>query len=1079
MSRTSRGVTPNNTTAVASESTLPPSHYSTAAKDDDDKSSMGEEKESGAEELEEIIHEDLEPLEHNPLIDAASLPDQSLVTIRCFPDKTKLQTICVQRADKGTTSLTLGWGLGLPSELFKLVVLESHLATTVRETSTAVVCYGDRIALQSMSEQRFIGVRPCNSDNAAETNPAAFFSVGCFRSIASQTEQWMVLRAKGVVRVGRSAVDHYATTPARGPTAPVQAGDAIVLRNCQTGGILASADDDGWTVLMDSYDSNRVRHGVAADPTLLGRLQRHDRLLPMAMETLYFAPAASPPMPMWANNRIFLTGSYLLYPNRHDNESARQLETWTDATSEHPHVDLSQHARTELQQPLLQERFLVDELLGSFLGLEGQLIRVRPTRKMSEISFYLVEQSDELSLDKIMCRMVQQMLPLSTAYARVRHFVGSHLAAYEYGRVMHRFCETMDGLLREYASFVGSLETAYRQHGDHLTLSVLQVQIQPSLHILVVLGRAVEAVRCHTGGALLNSLRNLKLRTYQGNELACSILQRLLEAAAVPYLKMLDKWLERGVLVDPHGEFMIQCSEEGSWETRYEIASDHVLDGFFSTSLTVERVLATGRYWNAVHKTCSKRGTLTDTGDEGKSEPTTECNLQYSESTAVVASCVQTNYQKASQALVGLLSDEFDLVGSLRIVKRYFLLDHGDFFLHFLDAAEMELRKNLSNISRGRLQHWLDTSIQLTEHHLEESYQFPTRASRKQRNEQQKLSPTGIRCRFAPESLADHLDKLHAASGGIDTKEPWTPLRHTYGGLARGGELTGLDAFMVDFTSIPFPVSLILSQRALACYQLLFRHLFCAKHVERRLVGIWRDHQGMKELQSLRGSLGPTFLLRQRMLHFLQNLIYYMMLEVVEPQWSEMEAAITSCCIERTERTIDDILQVHMQFLQKALEACLLTNRDLVRALTKLLKTCLLFSDQMSLFMKATKIEDDRHNVAAEKQKVVQKNLNKRRDSKRYSMDRKALHKSMQSSQLERKQRIQRQTARVEREIMGESYPRMISRFDEVFSDNLREFMAQLTHSDDLYRAEKINLCNRLDYNGYVTRAMGLRTTSR
>ena len=208
--------------------------------------------------------------------------------------------------------------------------------------------------------------------------------------------------------------------------------------------------------------------------------------------------------------------------------------------------------------------------------------------------------------------------------------------------------------------------------------------------------------------------------------------------------------------------------------------------------------------------------------------------------------------------------------------------------------------------------------------------------------------------------MTEHLDKLHAASGGIDTHEPWTPLRHPYGGSS-DDELTGLDAFMVNLPSIPFPVSFVLSQRALACYQLLFRHLFFAKHVERRLVGIWQDHQGMKELQSLRGSMGPTFLLRQRMLHFAQNLIYYMMLEVIEPHWTEMAAIVATS--ERKQRTVDDILQVHMQFQQRILEACLLTNRDLIRALTKLMKTCLLFSDQMNLFMKATKIEDDKHNI--------------------------------------------------------------------------------------------------------------------
>ena len=59
-----------------------------------------------------------------------------------------------------------------------------------------------------------------------------------------------------------------------------------------------------------------------------------------------------------------------------------------------------------------------------------------------------------------------------------------------------------------------------------------------------------------------------------------------------------------------------------------------------------------------------------------------------------------------------------------------------------------------------------------------------------------------------------------------------------------------------------------------------------------------------------------------------------MMLEVIEPNWLEMEAAITSPSSER-EQTVDDIVEVHNKFLFSTLEACLLTNRDLVRCREK------------------------------------------------------------------------------------------------------------------------------------------------
>ena len=115
----------------------------------------------------------------------------------------------------------------------------------------------------------------------------------------------------------------------------------------------------------------------------------------------------------------------------------------------------------------------------------------------------------------------------------------------------------------------------------------------------------------------------------------------------------------------------------------------------------------------------------------------------------------------------------------------------------------------------------------------------------------------------------------------------------------------------------------------------------------------------MKKLDSLRGLLGPTFLLRQRMLHCVQNLMNYMTFEVVESNWLEMISSIDipeDASSDLKQRTIDDLLNIHHAFLQKTIDSCLLTNPILIKSLIKLLNTCLLFTDQMKRFMDTTKI---------------------------------------------------------------------------------------------------------------------------
>lgn len=47
----------------------------------------------------------------------------------------------------------------------------------------------------------------------------------------------------------------------------------------------------------------------------------------------------------------------------------------------------------------------------------------------------------------------------------------------------------------------------------------------------------------------------------------------------------------------------------------------------------------------------------------------------------------------------------------------------------------------------------------------------------------------------------------------------------------------------IYFEQVRWPVSLVLSRRALTKYQLIFRHLFHCKHVKRQLCAAWQIHQ--------------------------------------------------------------------------------------------------------------------------------------------------------------------------------------------------------------------------------------------
>lgn len=903
-------------------------------------------------------------------VDSACLQSGSTILLRSFSAPATL--VIEQQSDQKFSLVALmGRGLGREDELFTIQkVISTTQSVQEGEThDTPNLRYGDTVLLNSaVAQNRALGFRKFVHSNGGESK----IQLGFFTAQGGKSEIWTLLKGDRELLVGRAAVaaSAEASTHSRSThsgvamPAPVRSGDPIILRNCYNGGIL-SVDQSGQLVLLtDSYQHDHL----SDDPSLLGRLQNHDRLNPTPSDTFQMILSSIPPCPPWVTTRsgeerIFLTGSYLLQPRRNQRSAEFELALFGGnmgvsrlLEAAHRHLPSDENL-----SPKTKERILIDEVIGSFLGLEGLHIRLKGARghtsSMDHFEFKLFD-ADGVTFDIGLRNLVEQILPLSTSFVRVRNFVSSRHPGYEYGRVMQAFCEALDALLQDYVNFVARLEWEFRKYAkaDTLTMKSIYYQITPSLHSMSILESATLAVSECKGGELINALWALDTRSYLGDSVAKKVLGILLEKASEPYMEMMSEWLQTGKLNDPYGEFMIQRTttnqrvpfDGDSWLGIFQINDDHVVQGIAPNDWIKDKILTTGKYWNAVHQ-CQL--------DSKEFPPPTKHSkipgLPFNSDSSAVASFIDSNYQSASSVLVRVLMGHFKLIESLQIMKRYFLIDQGDFLMHFLDAAEHELLKPQDEISMGRLQHCLNMSVQLTEAHKEEW--DPVSGVRVPPVTTCPLFPAGLRCRLSDETLVAHLDSLYG--GGIADHDPVTPSRRAYGTSNLGP--TGIEVFTIDFPRVPFPISLLLSQKAMGDYKLLFRHLFFTKHVERRLIGVWRDHQLLKKLDILRGLLGPTFLLRQRMLHFVQNLIYYMVFEVIESHWMDLRKAIDDKSAGgRSDKlqTVDNILDIHSGFLERTLEACLLTNSDLIRSLTKILNTCLLFTDQMKRFMDTTKI---------------------------------------------------------------------------------------------------------------------------
>lgn len=296
---------------------------------------------------------------------------------------------------------------------------------------------------------------------------------------------------------------------------------------------------------------------------------------------------------------------------------------------------------------------------------------------------------------------------------------------------------------------------------------------------------------------------------------------------------------------------------------------------------------------------------------------------------------IEKAYTFASKSLLELMMEGEDLMGHLHSLKHYFLMDQGDLMVHFLDMAQEELAKPMADILPQRLEALLELALRtsLADH---DPYK------------------DNVKSMLVPYDLVTQLFYIMAIQPegvGPDATPPpriARPDPNTVG-------LSGVEGFSLDY-QVKWPLSLVISRKSLFKYQMLFRHLFFCRHVERELCATWTlckgaktsalDHHswcvyvvfvcGCSKYYVLRYPL--SFALLQRMLNFVQNLQYYMTFEVLEPNWRQLEKDL------RSASNIDDVLLMHNDFLDKCLRDCMLSSREVLKTMSRLLAICISFT---------------------------------------------------------------------------------------------------------------------------------------
>ncbi|KAF5944137.1 hypothetical protein HYC85_018214 [Camellia sinensis] len=570
----------------------------------------------------------------------------------------------------------------------------------------------------------------------------------------------------------------------------------------------------------------------------------------------------------------------------------------------------------------IQELIVIDDLLSALVGIEGRYTSIKRVRGKDANFAFQVDASMDLALQ----------------------FVESR-SQFKTGLVNHAFAAALRALLLDYVVMVAQLEHQFRL--GRLSIQGLWFYCQPMMGSLQALSIVIKKASANNfvGSAILNLLQS-QAKAMAGDRAVRLLLEKMTQSASSAYLGILERWVYEGVIDDPYGELFIaenkslpkesltQDYDAKYWRQRYSLKED--IPSFLENAAGT--ILTTGKYLNVMRE-CGHNVQVSVS--ENSKLMSFGANHHYLE-------CIKAAYEFASGELLNLIKEKYDLMGKLRSIKHYLLLDQlhskkrnrleqqrlndlvyvkynrtlrfrydmrntldpislqnidesNEWLLGRMDGESDEDNKPVfddddgltwatvarasgveesshasrATSSRSKAQPRISkpstlTPLQLideeeagsddTEEEDVEGYKSTDGEEDDTRDELlkkpdeisveklQSLLDLALRttaaaadpchedliCCVERSTLIKSLSMLkdlqinRAVSDSSDLEEPVS--------------ITGLETFSLSY-KVQWPLSLVISRKALTKYQLIFRFLFHCKHVDRQLCGAWQIHQ--------------------------------------------------------------------------------------------------------------------------------------------------------------------------------------------------------------------------------------------
>jgi gamma-tubulin complex component 3 len=425
---------------------------------------------------------------------------------------------------------------------------------------------------------------------------------------------------------------------------------------------------------------------------------------------------------------------------------------------------------------------------------------------------------------------------------------------------------TLEGEIRRGLTAIEKDETSFDIRSAGVTLKRCVIWTRDATMGLRLMSLMVEESKQKKGGQLISLIHGFS--SSHGDPFVGTFAERLLSHVTRPFYDMLRRWIYDGELIDPYHEFFVsepdpstrsevdpRRVETSVWEDKYSL--DHSMTPSIISPDFAKKIFLIGKSLNFLRHNCGDSDWVIEHSKSSTKE------LHYGD-TATLEASIDKAYKTTMARLTHLMSYKYHLFTHLTAIKKYLLLSQGDFIALLMES----LAAHLDRPAYSQYRHTLTSQLEHAIRHSNAQYDDP--------------------------EVLRRLDARMVELGS--------------------GEI-GWDSFTLEYKISP-PCDVVITQWASMQYLKVFNLLWRIKRVEFSLSTTWRrcmtGSRGV--LSSVEDCLGGDWKRARcvvaEMVHFVNQLQYYILFEVIEASWDQLQTAMN-----KQDSTLDDLIEAHKQYI--------------------------------------------------------------------------------------------------------------------------------------------------------------------